>query len=157
MYNDFYNASTVTTHTVDGTWLIVSAVLAVVGGLAAYFLFVAKKNNGEYTGFVAWLHSFLNFKKFFIEAVLKVLYLITAIYITLSSFSFISSSVATFFLVLIFGNIIARISYEFVLMFLTIVNNTTEINEKLTAPKKEVEKTSVKAKKKVEKEEDEEE
>ena len=45
--------------------IIISAVLAVVGGIAAYFLFVSKKNNGEYTGFVAWLHDFLNFKIYF--------------------------------------------------------------------------------------------
>lgn len=149
MYNDFYSTtSLVSQPSADTTWLIVSAVLAIVGGIAAYFLFVAKKNNGEYKGFVAWLHNFLNFKKYFIEMILKVLYLISAIYITLSSFSFISFSVATFFMYLIFGNILLRICYEFILMFLTIVNNTTEINEKLGAQKKEVEKSTPKLKKK---------
>ncbi len=156
MYNDFYNnANTITqTSTVDETWIIISAVVALLGGIVAYILFVSKKNNGEYTGFVAWLHDFLNFKKFFIEVVLKTLYVISTIFITLSSFSFIGSSVATFFLWLILGNIVNRVAYEFVLMFLTLVNNTTEINKKVGA-KKEPEKAVVKIRKKEDKEKEE--
>ncbi len=156
MYNDFYNnANTITqASTVDETWIIISAVVALLGGIVAYILFVSKKNNGEYTGFVAWLHDFLNFKKFFIEVVLKTLYVISTIFITLSSFSFIGSSVATFFLWLILGNIVNRVAYEFVLMFLTLVNNTTEINKKMEA-KKEPEKAVVKIRKKEDKEKEE--
>ncbi len=156
MYNDFYNnANTITqASTVDETWIIISAVVALLGGIVAYILFVSKKNNGEYTGFVAWLHDFLNFKKFFIEVVLKTLYVISTIFITLSSFSFIGSSVATFFLWLILGNIVNRVVYEFVLMFLTLVNNTTEINKKM-GTKKEPEKSIVKIRKKEEKEKEE--
>ncbi len=156
MYNDFYNnANTITqTAAVDETWIIISAVVALLGGIVAYILFVSKKNNGEYTGFVAWLHDFLNFKKFFIEVVLKTLYVISTIFITLSSFSFIGSSVATFFLWLILGNIVNRVAYEFVLMFLTLVNNTTEINKKM-GTKKEPEKAVVKIRKKEDKEKEE--
>lgn len=157
MYSDFYDTSVVQTSSVDSTWLIVSAVLAIVGGIAAYVFFISKKNKGEYIGFVAWLHDFLNFKKFFVEVILKVMYIVTAIYITLGSFSFISSSVASFFLVLIVGNIIARIGYELILMTLTLVRNTTEINAKLGLVKKEPEKPLAKPKKKIEKEDEDEE
>lgn len=150
-YNDFYDHHLLsTTNTIDSTWIIVSAVLALVGGIVAYVMFVSKKNKGEYSGFIAWLHDFLNFKKFFVEVVLKVLYLITALFITLSSFSFISVSIASFFLWLVFGNIFARLGYEFVLMFLTLVSNTTEINKKLSYTKKDTEKVTNKTKKKEE-------
>ena len=63
---------------------------------------------------------------------LKTLYVICTIYITLGSFSLIGSSVAAFFLMLIMGNVMLRVGYEFILMFLTLVNNTTDINSKLT-------------------------
>lgn len=134
MYSDFYDTNLVSysKYSVDSTWLVVSAVLALIGGIVFYILFVSTKNNGQYKGFVSWLHKFLNFKKLFINVVLKVLYMVTAIFITLSSFSFIRVSVASFFLWLILGNIVARISYEFILMLLTIVTNTTEINDKLS-------------------------
>ena len=60
------------------------------------------------------------------------MYLITAIFITLASFSFISTSIASFFMMLIIGNICARVSYEILLMVITIVDNVTEINRKMT-------------------------
>ena len=137
MYSDFYEPTTLPTSTVDSTWLTISIIIAIIGGIAAYILFISKKNDNN-NRFVKWLHDFLNFKTFFLEVALKVLYTVTAIYITLGSFSFIRISVAAFFLVLILGNIIARIAYEMVLMLVTLVNNTTEINEKLgNSPKKE--------------------
>ncbi|HBA37917.1 MAG TPA: hypothetical protein DCY94_04275 [Firmicutes bacterium] len=151
MYSDFYNTNPIQSSQVsmpDTTWIAISAVLALVGGIVAYFMFVADK-KGRYTGFVAWLHDFLNFKTFFINMVLKILYIVSTLFITLSSFSFISVSVATFFLWLILGNIINRVVYEFVLMFLTLVNNTTEINNKLPEGKKEIAKPSIKPKKAV--------
>ena len=122
---------------VDGTWMIISLVLAIVGGIVGYIMFVSKKNKGEYTGFVAWLHDFLNFKKYLIELILKVTYAIFAIYITLSSFSFISVSIAYFFLYLVFGNVLLRLFYELIMFMITIVNNTTEINKKLGGKKEE--------------------
>lgn len=151
MFSDYYNTNPVQTSVSlpDTTWIAISAILALVGGIVIYFLFVAVKSE-KYTGFVAWLHEFLNFKKFFMNMVLKILYIITTIFITLSSFSFISVSVATFFLWLILGNIINRVAYEFILMFLTLVNNTTEINKKL-GDRKSVEQTSIKPKKREEK------
>lgn len=142
MYSDFYSTPAPINVGVDGTWMIVAAVLALVGGIVGYALFVAKKN--EYNGFLGWFHEFLNFKSFFVEVILKVSYLVLAIYITLSSFGYIRLSVASFFIVLIFGNIILRIVYEFMLMTITMVRNTTEINKKLDVLKKD---SSTKSKK----------
>ncbi len=132
MYNDFYDTNLISTSSrVDATWLVVSAVLAIIGGIVAYFLFISKKKD-NFSGFLAWLHDFLNFKVYFIDMFLKTLYVICTIYITLGSFSLIGSSVAAFFLMLIMGNVMLRVGYEFILMFLTLVNNTTDINSKLT-------------------------
>lgn len=130
MYNDFYSTGIINS-SADFTWTIVSVVLALVGGVAAYAIFVSKKNEGEYNGFLEWLHNFLNFKTFFIETILKLLYIICAIFITLNSFSFIRISIAQFFAVLIFGNLTARIGFELILLLITLVNNTTEINKKM--------------------------
>lgn len=144
MYNDFYDTNLISTSSrVDATWLVVSAVLAIIGGIVAYFLFISKKKD-NFSGFLAWLHDFLNFKVYFIDMFLKTLYVICTIYITLGSFSLIGSSVAAFFLMLIMGNVMLRVGYEFILMFLTLVNNTTEINSKLTQSKNAVSKENVK-------------
>jgi len=124
--------------------MIISAILALVVGIVVYFVFIAKPYKKGENKFVEWLHNFLNFKTFFIEMVLKTLYVITTVFITLSSFCFIGASVATFFLWLILGNIINRVVFELILMMLTLVNNTTEINKKIAAPKKDTVKSTPK-------------
>ena len=77
------------------------------------------------------MYDFLTFKKLTIENVLKILYLICAIFVTLSSFATISTSFIAFLLYLVVGNLVVRISYELILVRLIICRNTTEINKKL--------------------------
>ena len=115
-----------------GIWVIISAVIAVVGGLVLFFTFLGKKNESKFTGFLGWMYDFLNFKKMFAEALLRITYLIFAIFVTLSSFSLIGQSFLTFLLTLLVGNLSIRIIYEFCLIALVICRNTTEINKKLT-------------------------
>lgn len=113
------------------TWMAIALLLAVIGGILIYFLFLKKENENKYTGFVKYLYEFLSFKKMCLETILKVSYLILAIYITLTSFELIGTSFMAFVLTLVFGNIILRVIYELSLVLLTICRNTTEINKKL--------------------------
>lgn len=116
----------------DGAvWIIVSLVLAVVGGIVLYFTFLSKKNETKYTGFLGWMYDFLTFKKMVIENILKVCYLIIALFITLSSFSVISVSFISFLVYLLLGNLIARVIYELSLVVLIICKNTTDISKKM--------------------------
>lgn len=112
-------------------WIIVAAVIAVIGGLVLYFTFLAKRNEGRFKGFWKWTYDFLNFKKLTIEAILKVTYLMLTIFITLGSFAIIPSSPLGFLAIIILGNLALRITYEFSLVMLIICRNTTEINTKL--------------------------
>lgn len=112
-------------------WIIIAAV-AFIGGIVLYFTFLSKRNEGKFKGFLGWLYDFFNFKKFTIEAILKITYLILTIFITLASFTIIPSSPAGFLVLLILGNLAIRIVYEFSLVILVICRNTIEINKKLT-------------------------
>ena len=92
MYSSSYyksSASSLNSLANAGVWVIISLVLAVVGGILIYFLFLNKKNEGKFQGFVAWLYDFLSFKKMFLETLLKVTYLVVALFIKLSSFALI--------------------------------------------------------------------
>ena len=120
----------------NSVWVIVSLILAIIGGIVIYFTYLAKRNEGKYTGFLGWMYDFLTFKKMVIENILKILYLIIALFITLSSFAFISSSFLAFVGYLLLGNLIARIMYELFLVVLIICRNTTDISKKLD--KKEI-------------------
>ncbi len=113
-----------------GVWVIISAILALVGGILVYVLFLNKKNEKKFTGFVKWLYDFLSFKTLTIEMLLKVFYLIGAIFITLGSFAFIGTSALAFFGMLILGNLVLRVIYEGSLLVILIYKNVKELNEK---------------------------
>lgn len=115
-----------------GVWGIISAVIAVIGGFVLYFTFLSKSNEGKFTGWKGWMYDFLTFKKMVIENILKIVYLILAIFITLSSLGVISESFLGFLAYLIVGNLVLRVIYELSLVILIICRNTTEINKKLS-------------------------
>ncbi len=111
-------------------WTIVSLIVALAGCFVVYFVFVQKKENPKQP-FFAWLKDFLRFDKMMIEAILKIGYYFCAIFITLFSFALISESFIGFLLTLIFGNLIARLIAEGVLIKIMIWKNTTEIKKHL--------------------------
>ena len=121
-------------------WIIISAVVAVVGGLALHFTSLSKKNEGKFKKFLGWMYDFLTFKKMLIENLLKICYLMLTIFITLGSFAFVSNFLV-FLMILVLGNLAIRIVYEFSLVLLLICRNTTEINAKT---KSEAKKEAVK-------------
>ena len=129
--NLYYYGSSGTTGAM--IWMIISAVIALIGGICLYFTVFSTANENKFTGFMKWLYDFITFKKMMLELLLRVLYIIIAIYITLASFALISTSFVSFLVMLIFGNLFARIAFEFSLVLLTICKNTTEINSKMKA------------------------
>ena len=110
-------------------WTIISAVIAIIGGITLYFVYLKSKN--KFTGFLAKLQDFLNFKSLFIEDILKITYLVLAIFITLNSLGLIAVNIGSFFLTLIVGNLILRIIYELSILIIKICRNTSDINKKL--------------------------
>ena len=120
-YNTYINSDTI--------FLITSIVVAIVGGIAVYFIYLNKKN--EYVGFLKILHDFLNFKLLIIENILKITYLILAVFVTLYSFIYIGISFISFLITLLLGNLTLRISYELILLLIKICKNIEEINSKM--------------------------
>jgi len=150
-----YNNQSIFGSTVDllskNVWSIVSLILALCAGIVLYFTFLNQKNAESYTGTTKKLYDFLDFKTITLEAVLKICYLVVAIFITISSFSFISVSFVAFLLFLFIGNVVARVAFESILLLLMIYRKLNEINNKLTPrkeEKKETKKIEVKVKKK---------
>lgn len=135
MYNGYGVTTTASYGAGMGTgamiWTIVSAILALIGGIVLYFTVFANKNEEKYKGFMAWLYDFIKFKKLYITTVLKISYLVGAIFLTLFSFALISVSFVSFLLTLTLGNLLLRMVYEFSLVLLSIHENVAEINKKL--------------------------
>lgn len=112
-----------------GIWVIIAAILAIVGGILVYFLFVKSKTEPK-GKFAKWLKDFLSFKVMWIEPILKVVYYIATIFIVLFSFTYLTlggAGVLLFFLTLVLGPVLIRIVYEMTMMFIMIWHNTQEI------------------------------
>lgn len=110
-------------------WGIIAAILAIVGGILVYFLFIKKDNKGLSKKLVT-LKELLDFRIMIIEPILKVLYLIGTIYVILVSFAFIEISFWKFIVTLILGPIVIRLVYEGFLIMIMIWKNTKEIAQK---------------------------
>ena len=120
-----------------GIWMIIAAILAIIGGILVYFLFTRSKNDPK-GKFTKWLKDFLNFKIMWLEPILKTVYYIATIYIVLFSFSFLAlggTGVLYFFICLIGGPILIRLTYEMTMMFIMIWRNTRDIAENTSKKK----------------------
>lgn len=110
-------------------WTIIAIVVAIVGGIGLYFTVFNKKNENKHKGILAKIYNFVNFKYFLIDDLFRIIYLISAIMITLLSFNYITSW--KFFVVLIFGNFSLRLTFELLLLFIEMCSNVREVNKKL--------------------------
>lgn len=114
-----------------GVWTIIAAVLAIIGGILLYYLFVKAKENPK-GKFLKWLKDFLSFKIMWVEPILKMIYYIGTIFIMLYSFSFLQlggNGVIMWLITLILGPIFIRLVYELSMMFIMIWRNTRDIAE----------------------------
>lgn len=128
-YDELVGPSSTTSMEVDGgagIWMIIAAILAIIGGILVYFLFVKAKDDPK-GKFLKWLKDFLAFKIMWIEPIMKIVYYIGTIFCVLASFAFISSSFLAFVIMLVCGPIAIRLAYEGVMMFIMIWRNTADI------------------------------
>ena len=112
-------------------WGIIALVLAIVGGILVYFLFVNAKTEPK-GKFAKWLKDFLSLKIMWIEPILKVVYYVATIFTVLYSFTFLALGgygFLMFLMCLVLGPIIIRIVYEATMMFIMIWRNTRDIAE----------------------------
>ena len=142
MYYNYYNDSV---NAIAGTviWTIIALILAIIGGVLVYFLFI--RGNLKLNPGLKKLRDVLDFRVMLIEPMLKILYLIGTIFIILFSFSFITVNFLTFILMLLLGPVLIRLAYEASLILVMIWKNTKIISdntakvEKPKTPKEEKE------------------
>lgn len=114
-------------------WGVIAAILAIVGGILVYFLFVKSKTEPK-GKFAKWLKDFLSFKIMWLEAILKVVYYAATIFVILFSFTFLGAigvmggiALVMFLACLVLGPVLVRVGYEMTMMFIMIWHNTRDI------------------------------
>ena len=116
---------------VNPIFMVAALVIAVVVGIALHFTFLSADNENRFEGFLGWLYDFLSFRKLWLETILKVVYLVLACYFTLAGFFMLFSSFITGLMMIVFGNIMIRITFEFSMLLILICKNVSDINKKM--------------------------
>lgn len=118
---------------------IVGGILALLATIAAYIFIMPKSKDGKLNKFFQFIHDLFSFKKLYIEAVLKFLYVLTTLgcvtvgFLMLfgrNSFFGIASS-STFgagLAMMLGGPIVTRLLYELMMLTIILVSNVIEIN-----------------------------
>ena len=95
----------------QATGLIIALLVAIILAIVLNFTFLSKKNEGKYTGALGKIYNFLCFNKFYAESILKLVYIVTAVIITV--------------------NVALRVAYELIMMFIILCKKTVSIDKKL--------------------------
>ncbi len=110
------------------TIIIVLGVIGLVLGIVLLFVFLPAKNRGRYTGGAKWLYDFLNFNRYWLSSIIKVLYIAATVVCLLGGLIclFISPLTGLIMLVSAIG---VRLVYELIMVLLSIRENTAQLND----------------------------
>ena len=119
-------------------WTIVATILAIVGAILVYFLYIKSKTN--FKGFAKTLRDYLSGDLIHIESLAKMFYYAALIYVILSSINYLimigmggvdaGSCILSFFIQLLLGPILVRFIFEIIMMFIRIWKNTENLKKK---------------------------
>lgn len=144
-YNDYYGISNIPdmlvgvfgVYTSSALVCLIVGLLAVILGVVLFFTVLHRKNEGKFTGAKGKLYDFLNVNKFYTEDIIRLLYVITVCVVTLVGLTkIILGGFFSGLFLIVLGNVIARVSYECLLMFFVLVRKTVAIDKKLAGIEK---------------------
>lgn len=117
---------------------LVAVIISIILTILLVVLVVPAKRREGLPKFFQVVHDICNFKGLLLEKVLKVLYIFSTINVMLTGiFTWFSGEYnfgMTFLaglLILVLGPIIVRLAYEFMMLFVLLVKNVIQINNKL--------------------------
>ena len=132
------------------TLIIIGNVLAVAATIFICVRVLPKKYDGRLDSkFLQFLHDFFNFKTFYIEALTKFIFvLLTCLCIFVGfllmfgkfeyygyfGMTFTQSTFLYGLGIMLLGPLVLRVTYEFVMMAILLVQNVIDINRKMKAP-----------------------
>lgn len=120
---------------------IAAIVLSLAAAIAIAILIAPEKKRGQLQGFAGWLNDLFNFRALFVEKIFKFLYILTTCFCLIGGLFTLFSAIGAKYggdslalsglLVMVLGPVVVRIAYEFIMMFILLVKNTIQINNKL--------------------------
>lgn len=114
------------------TAMAIGVIAAIILACVVFFTFMKPSNEGKFTGVKEWFYNFLNFNKFYLEDVIKFLYVLCAAVITVIGVVMLFVNFLTALILIFVGNVCLRISYELLMMFIILCKKSASIDKKLT-------------------------
>ena len=131
MYSTYSYPTSTSAVANTGSFGLVAFIIALAAAIVVYFTFMKADNDKKLDGFAKKLYDFLHFKKFIIVDFVKIAYIFSAVFITLLALYMLTVQAIVALVLLIVGNIVARIGYEAFMVMYSIYENTKEINKKM--------------------------
>ncbi len=117
---------------------LAAVIISIILTILLVVLVVPEKKRAGLPKFFQVVHDICNFKGLLLEKVLKVLYIFSTINVMLTGiFTWFSGgynfglTFLTGLLILVLGPILVRLAYEFMMLFVLLVKNVIQINNKL--------------------------
>lgn len=117
---------------------LAAVIISIILTILLAILVVPEKRRNGLPKFFQVIHDICNFKGLLLEKVLKILYIFSTINVMLTGiFTWFSGGYnfgMTFLaglLILVLGPILVRLAYEFLMLFVLLVKNVIQINNKL--------------------------
>lgn len=132
-----------------GVAAIIAAILAIGSAIVMFIFVMPKKKDGKLPKILQIFHDIAHFKQFFLGYALKAMYIIATVFCIIYGFILLfgvethsssfygygytttTSTFGTGILIMILGPIAVRLTYELAIMFITLVQNVADINNKL--------------------------
>ena len=134
MYFDFYDyfPEMQTAPAASNTYIIIAAAIGVLLGLILFFTFLKKSNEAKVKGKKKAIYNFLNLNKFYTEDIVRALNILTFFVATAVGLAMIfKGKWQEGILVLVGVNVLARIVYELLMMYVIQVRKTLAIERKV--------------------------
>ena len=126
---------------------ILALLSAIAATVLAFIFIVPEKKRAKLGGIAKLLHDILNFKFLIVEKIMQAFYIFSTAFVMMTGFFmlFYVEEVGGYYysstvwyggyglLVMILGPILVRLAYEFVMMFILLIKNVIQINNKLKA------------------------
>lgn len=118
-------------------WIIGLVIAAVILGIILNFTFLKRSNEGKFKGFWGRVYNFLAINRFHTEDITKLLWVINFLVLTLLGIYMIcTGSIIAGILTIVFGNLLARLCYELIMMFAILTRKTVSMDRRLAGIEK---------------------
>ena len=133
MINGFYYSSPIMTYVNYSITVGIAAAIAAVLGVVLFFTFFRRKNEGRFFGVKGKIYNFMNLNRFYAEDLLRLVYIVATCVVTVTGIvSIVMGSFIIGIVELIAVNLILRIGFELVMMFIMLCRKSADIDRKLT-------------------------